>query len=181
MSYIVDFIGFKFGKNEVIVKEFAFIPFTNDPPKNYSCVIFEPPFDWSDMSVTDKIVNKFIERNNHGILWQDGTIPYSECFTFMRKQLQDAEKIFVVGTDRQILLQSILPKKKIVNLEMIRIPSLKTLPVDDNIICNHHAHKETFQCSLKHVVQLFNWLQIRYGLQNHVGVDEADAAEENLL
>lgn len=178
MYWIADFQGFRFGKDKFIVKEFACIPLTNNFPENVSCYLFEPPFDWTHMGVEDRKANRFLESHLHGILWQAGSVPYSKCLFLIKEKLQDAEKIFVKGIDKKILLQFMFPNKIIFDLNDMRCPSLRKLPEDDRVKCYHHYKDNYKTCSLQHVVKLWNWLQVYYRLQEHIGTDEVDAPEK---
>ena len=56
---------------------------------------FKSPTQLEDLSEEDKCCNRWLQRNNHGILYNSGKINYDELEETSKSVLNNAEKIVV--------------------------------------------------------------------------------------
>lgn len=73
MEAIVEFHAFKDNNNRFIVKELAIVS------NSFQCqVLFESPYDKSNLNDKMQRTTRWLTRHFHGIRWEDGTVPYNE-------------------------------------------------------------------------------------------------------
>lgn len=106
MEFVVDMQCFQ--SNDVyFIKELAIVPLSCDEvPEIF---LFDPPFSWSELSETDKISNRWLERNHHGIPWSLGGIPQSELSYILFTRLANAAAIYVKGQNKVEWLRIYVP------------------------------------------------------------------------
>ena len=77
MKYVVDFQGFLRWPNCFVVKEAAIVTLEEEDtsPQVY---YVQPPSRWNEHILQERSVNKWLEKNYHGIPWSAGTVEYIE-------------------------------------------------------------------------------------------------------
>lgn len=106
---IVDFQGFRKGKNRFVLKELAIIPLQNEKIQNFPCYLFEPPCAWNVLMDQEMKVNTYLERHYHGIPWNSGFLPFDLWPDVLREKLANARRIYLKGSEKLKFLKEILP------------------------------------------------------------------------
>lgn len=162
MEYIIDVQGFRRPFAEFVFKEIAIIPLAGQDvlPKVY---LFGPPCHWNSLPVKFKSENSWLERNYHGLKWNDGEIPYEELEEILKSDLRDAVKIYVKGLEKKKWIENIMPDVVVVfNMEDYECPSLvKLLESSYDVPCKHHNLYYKANCAVQNALALKKWL-IKY-------------------
>ena len=120
--------------------------------------VFEPPHDWHLLSARYKCENSWLTRNDHGMNWHDGEIPYDEFEDILKSTVRIATKIYVKGLEKVTWLDNIIPK--VFNIETLGCPSLAKLHVKENRSCSNHNLEvcRDSNCAVRNVIALKRWL-----------------------
>lgn len=155
MELVVDVQGFKQPNNNFVVKELALAPLnTDEGPTSY---LFKPPFDWTQLPAKYKSENLWVERNYHGLSWNSGDVPYEKLEEIFLSLTTSG--VYVKGLEKtkwvtEILEQSKNPTTRVINMEDLGCPSLKSLQMN----CCHHQSRKVLSCAIENVKLLKNWL-----------------------
>ena len=159
MYYIVDLQGFQQPQNKFVLKELAVLSLYDS---HYVIQLFEPPYEWTQLSAKYKSCNAWLTRNFHGLNWQDGHIPYNMRKSVIKSTLHDARIVYVKGKEKKDYLSKYLNNSiLIIDLNDIDCPSLRTMYKDNynNITCPHHTQlDDKISCALKNVNSLRYWM-----------------------
>lgn len=106
-EYIVDMQGFQRIGREFIFKEISILGLSQTSiPVVY---LFSPPVCWEELMIEERSCHLWLQKNQHGIPWESGNVPYFKLYKVLRFSLQGARKIYVKG-ERQIgWLKKIFP------------------------------------------------------------------------
>lgn len=107
MEFVVDIQCFQ-SNSIYFIKELAILNLAEDDtvPKVF---IFNPPYSWCQQSHQDKITNRWLELNHHGIPWSLPGQPQSEISHILFKYLHRADVVYVKGNNKADLLKKYLP------------------------------------------------------------------------
>ena len=106
MEYVVDVQCFQSGEI-YFIKELAITNLSKtDTPQVF---LFDSPFSWNELSRQDKITNRGLERNHHGIPWNLRGLPQSEVAFILFKYLPHAATVYVKGQNKVEWLQIYIP------------------------------------------------------------------------
>jgi len=152
-----QFLRNKNGK--LIIKEFS-IYFPGFRQDSCAVVTFAPPYEKEQLPHSVITQNEFVTSNFHGLEWNDGECGYKYVSDILNKATQDFSAIYVKGTEKTKVLQSLLPDLKVVNIEELGCPSFKKLPLFD-APCQNEIHTKFPQycCAVKNAKCLSIWLQ----------------------
>lgn len=143
VSVFVDIQGFLDNKNEIVVKEFAYMLNNSKERRHF---VFKPPYKLCELKehVRNNVRNH--SRLHHGILWSEGELDYKhlrQCLNFMIYD-NDIEAIYVQGKEQimwlyQLYLNSAKPLPPI--YDVFFMPSLDNAEYkrkSKKIYCEHH-------------------------------------------
>jgi len=158
-QFIVDFQAFKDEYNRYILKEMAIISVHTNEVAH--CLI-KPPHVLSKLSSNSRASVKYLQRNHHGIFWEDGYTSYTEAIRLLKDITENAEKILIKGLERARYIETITGKPT-VDFDSLHCPRAKQLPcISSAPDCFYYRHTSTYQayfeaCSLKRVYKLKRW------------------------
>lgn len=156
MEFVVDLQGFRRPFNGFTLKELAVLAV--DQEAEPSTLLFEPPYEWKNLSARYKSENSWLERNLHGLSWSSGDIPYEDIKLVLSTVMYDVQKIYVKGSEKKHWLQNILKDVQIVDMLDLDCPSLESLKkVSKTTNCTHHNILNS-NCSAQNVKLLRDWL-----------------------
>jgi hypothetical protein len=128
---IVDIQGFKYRKNDFILKEIAVLC----SKYQYHHFIIKPPIDFQSLSNDERKQIIWTTNHIHGLYWQDGFYAFNDIKNFLKNHLKD-KLIYVKGYEKKIFLENFLNNNRILNVEEIDCPNLKTLKSN----CKEYNH-----------------------------------------
>lgn len=163
MEYIIDLQGFKGPTNEFILKEISII---RADEKNCEplTLLFDSPYAWDRLPEKYKISNKWLERNFHGMSWDNGAIPYDTAKGLIQTILRGARCIYVKGYEKSLWLASFIDlSTEIIDLETLDCPPLRNL-VKSTSNCVHHINDSKFNCATRNVRALKSWFYVYHAL-----------------
>lgn len=151
MSAIVDVQGFKTEDNIFIAKEVAILS-----DNQYHTFLIKAPFQFSDLTETEKRQVRWIERNRK-IYWNSGNIPYKNLRMLVAGYLT-GKTVFCKGLEKVSWIRDIIGTSKVYNLEDKGCPSLISLyskyySFENVFSCINHSTV----CALKNILCLRNW------------------------
>lgn len=156
MEYILDFQGFKNGK-EFIIKELAII---STDAKIYELHLFLPPYGLHQLTQDVKKQVHWIEKHLHGLYWSYGFREYSTLKDIFRL-ISIKGKVYVKGLEKQSFISQLLSDfdVKVINMEDLKCPKLSVLKQQTQAnflkpcIFNHSPHN----CAYVNVYVLLYW------------------------
>lgn len=159
MDFIVDMQGFKLENNEFVLKELAVVSVNNMDSIPIS-IIFQPPCPWYCISKKYKSVNRWLEKNFHGISWNAGDVSYVYVNEILKSKFKEATTIYVKGYEKRKWLKNFIYKNitKIINMDDLNCPSIEKLKEQEFACLYNTVEKKTFTCALQNVINLKNWL-----------------------
>lgn len=98
MPTFVDLQFFKHDK-DYILKELAILG------PGIEHFIVKPPFEFSSLSCEDSRQAVWLEKNYHGIAWEDGFISYEEVPALIKSRLRNKDEIYVKGLEKKVWLE----------------------------------------------------------------------------
>ena len=107
MEFVIDVQGFQSNKN-FFIKELAIISLLEEDtvPQVF---LFNPPHSWSEQSHQDKITNRWLELNHHGIPWSLPGLSQTKISDILFKYLHRADTVYVSCRNKQQWLRKYLP------------------------------------------------------------------------
>lgn len=169
MKFIVDIQGFQ-APTEFIVKEFCIVKIDASPQivgndeSDVTCLLFEPPYSWSNLTAKYQQSNLWLTHKYHGIPWSAGDIPYNQLWDQIHNKLADATYIFVKGEEKKKLLERNLQiSTTIIDLQDIGCPTLKNLRVSACIFFNFHRNTPNHHCAAENGRRLRIWFLEKFG------------------
>lgn len=153
---IIDIQGFKHKSNEFIVKELCV--YTD---KLYFHDVVKSPYSFNNLTYEDRKQTRWLFRNFHGLLWDDGNISTSQASEIITPQLID--KVILVKGEEKVKWVKILLNNdnlNVLNVENIGLCApLKSM----NMITPCHFHKQKsnvttlYHCALQNVMNIQKW------------------------
>ena len=128
--------------NEFIVKELAILPIRCDKltkPINFN---FQPPCQWTCVSLKYKNINRWLENYLHGMPWSSGNVPYKMMEAIIENISRNAQTIYVKGLEKKNWLKRFTkPSTNIIDMFDLKFPSLQHLKdkLKNCIQCFHHV------------------------------------------
>ena len=106
---IVDIQGFHLSSGKFIFKEVSFMAVKKTAlPTVY---LFKSPFLLSHLCQSDRNVYKWLEKYYHGLLWDDGDVPYDRLQRVFEICLKQAENIYIKRPMKAGQIKKIVPEK----------------------------------------------------------------------
>ena len=146
MEFLVDFQGFQGYNGKFIFKELSVISlsgsflwhtFIKSPPSHSTAPVHQVDY---------------CTRHIHGIKWEQDGISFSQARRLLFKYLHGAQKVYIKGAERTVILQKLL-KFPCENIEVTGCPKIPDCFYSIPIKCNLQ-HKK---CSLYNVQVYKNW------------------------
>lgn len=151
----LDFEGFLLDENNFIVKELSFC----DLEKNYhNFWTFQPPYEFSKLTLKQKRQYFWIKNNTHGFTWYSGDLPYSKLFSFLRRLSKRYARIYVKGHEKTRFIERFC-KDKCFNIEDLGCPKIDFLP-HHNISCGFY-HSSPTHCALVKAISFSQYLKYK--------------------
>lgn len=149
MELFADFQGFKDGKNEFVVKEFA-LASTDGTVLQHWCVKSPCPYAVLDIKTKRQCV--WATKYYHGIRWQDGDVTiqtlHRQLFTILNNTT-----VYVKGLEKVNYIKNRFTSCLVIDLDSY--PSLKTLNTS-NVYCFYHRDSKKV-CALNNVLKLVQY------------------------
>lgn len=157
MNIIIDIQAVKDKYNNFIPKEVAIASIESDCLGHW---LVAPPHEFGALSPDIKRQNAWLERNYHGVAWEDGSTPTRDIENILKKIAVQADRIFTRGSDKSSYLERITGYY-IINLEEDdEVPSLHNLP-ESGTLCVHHGllcKNRKYKCALNNTIRIKSWL-----------------------
>lgn len=96
MRLVVDFVGFEDNEGKCIIKELAVVDVHSGRLQHF---VFKCGMSWNDLTSNAQYSNTLKIRNEHGINWGEGNIPYNEIVDVMTRVLQRATVVYGIGAN----------------------------------------------------------------------------------
>lgn len=144
--------------NKLVLKEFAvFYPDFHE--SGVRVATFAPPYEkeWLPHEVIAQ--NNFITNNFHGLEWNDGEHAFKDMSNILWSMTHKLSLLYVKGTEKSKILQTLLPHLQVVNIEDLGCPSFDRLPLF-NAPCENEIHCmfRSYLCASKQAKRLGLWL-----------------------
>lgn len=166
MQIILDLQGFKQPANEFVVKELSSINVFHDEKKSLrlSYFHFNPPSPWHMLPTTYQVMNRWCQRNLHGLHWNSGKLSYSCLNAVLGNILIDVKTIFVKGLEKKKWLENLINYSiPVVNLEDFGCPLLNDIKVPIGCINQHrHSTIKYYKCAFENVQRMRQWFLHSY-------------------
>ncbi|KAK3932690.1 GDSL esterase/lipase ESM1 [Frankliniella fusca] len=111
-------------RTDYVVKEFSVYDARWDVSHT---VIFAPPYPEHFLSADVTQQNAYVTNNIHGLRWNSGTVPYSECADTLRSLTAPYAFLCVKGEKKKNLLLHLIPDACVVDVGEIGCPKLEKL------------------------------------------------------
>jgi hypothetical protein len=148
-AFFVDFQGFKDNKNNFIIKELALC--TTDGLYIQHWLV-KSPYEFKNLNYHRRKDSKWVEKNYHGIAWDDGDITFKNL---LKKLSKHSGIFFVKGHEKKEFLLHYF--EFVYNIDRLAdCPSLKILPFSGHRCFNHRNLRV---CSLDNALKLVNWIK----------------------
>lgn len=156
IMHIIDLQGFKIWDNAFIFKEVAYIRITF-PSVTSNTLHILPPMANRHLSIEDQ---RRVRCNAafHGMVWESGSIPYTDFPMLLSDELKHSEVVYVKGSEKILWIKPYVHSEcQIVDLDNYNCPSLTILKQNTDIrhTCNF-PHRS--QCAGLHVRILYEWM-----------------------
>lgn len=128
--------------------------------------VFECPVPWRLLSRAEKSQATWLIANHHGLLWEDGNIPYSMAKRLITMAITGAVKedssrlVYVKGPEKRRWLEELLDQDvrgdltiETIDTEFEDVASLEKLDVANTLRCKYHVQ----HCALQNICKLYNW------------------------
>uniref|UniRef100_A0ABD2X5W7 Uncharacterized protein n=1 Tax=Trichogramma kaykai TaxID=54128 RepID=A0ABD2X5W7_9HYME len=151
--YLLDMQGFR-AESKFIIKELAIIPLYNgNIPKLY---LLKAPHGFEKYSPKNNERNRWLERHYHRLKWNHGVVSYDKLGDILKKVLRNAYSVYVKGIEKISWLRAYDITHKIIDLESLGCPALKTL--NRLPACAHHSFVIDAECAMSNVLSLREWM-----------------------
>lgn len=176
--FLIDIQGFHQQANRFVVKELAVQALrTNES----ACVLFQPPFEWTNLPASCKATNSLLMRNFHGLTWDIGFISYFDILTTIEKLTEGGTVLFVKGLQKKKWLQ-LYTDKLVINLEDLGCPKIQDGYPDDNDeecwIHQEHSLIQPYACAYRNCQRFRTWFKKYFPRALEAPVDFFPSAEE---
>lgn len=169
MAVVVDLQGFKIPTNRFILKELGImrVNFNDTNCDKMTTMIFSPPCAWDNLPLKYQIMNRWCERNLHGIPWESGTFPYEEIDDTLKSVFHNTNYIFVKGSDKKLWINQLLNFSiPVIDLENLNCPPLRRLRAMISTVCSgYHKNSHVYNCALQNASKLRWWFLNVYGAE----------------
>lgn len=154
MNFIIDVVCFRDSSNKLLIKEVAVVSLETNHMAHWMATA---PYPFSDLPIDIQVHNNFLTAT-HLIEWFEGDIPLRHVHANLRWITRNANRVFVHGAEKTILIQNIIARH-VENLEDYSCPSPRILP-KINSFCWFHGivHKEMCICALNDALRFKNWM-----------------------
>jgi len=147
---------------EWVVKEFGV--FKSMRGGEYSAVVtFGPAYTEGFVQAKFKRQNMFTVENIHGLGWNEGQRPYETLRSTLECLAALYTVLYVKGLEKQRLLQTLLPDKRVYNKEDYGCPPFTKLPTLW-AVCHNEAHNQSYgyKCAHANARKLGLWLEFHF-------------------
>lgn len=157
---ILDVQGFQSASNKFIVKELAVKALHSN---DCSCLMFQPPNDWDELTLKYQRTNRWLIHNHHGLLWEEGFISYGDIAETITHILGDASVIFVNGHEKQQWLEG-YTDKMVINLNLMGAAKAKNMTAPGCWVHGEHSIiKKGYICAFENCHKLAEWYKTYFG------------------
>lgn len=160
MEYAVCDLQMLRGKDgEYVLKEFAVFHIAEGAFEHKEAT-FLPPYPKELIREKYLKQNCYTEAHLHGLGWNAGYSPYDKVPKTLQNMTQDYACLYVKGTEKQKILEYLIPSKQIINVESLGCPALRKLPLvwascpNDVIRCHSCTN-----CAVRNAKRVGFWLQ----------------------
>lgn len=129
--------------------------------------MFASPIPWNLLTKADKSRASYLGVHHHGLLWEDGMIPYSMAKRLITTAVIGTEDdgmssppVYVKGCQKREWLADMLDNDERENITIQTldadyedIESLNNLDATNTMRCGKHIRN----CALQNVFKIFNW------------------------
>lgn len=153
---IVDLQGFKNKNNDFIVKEICV--YMN---KSFFHESVKSPQSFHSLDHETRIQARWLFRNFHGLLWDEGNIALRDVINLIGPYLSN-KTILVKGEEKIKWIKYLLKNDDLIVLNAEDYGFSNTDKSNDDFPCNFHKQKRNvmtlFHCALKNVTNINRWL-----------------------
>jgi hypothetical protein len=149
-SAILDIQCILSADNKYLIKELSITGIESMATQHY---IFKH-YD-NSQNAKSRSVNKWLERNYHGLSIEYGDIEYKEINKILNSFTFDS--IYVKGEQKQSIIKNFIPHINVVNLEDLDCPRQAELCEDNLPCCIFHKDKHYTQCTFYKIFVLKKW------------------------
>ena len=149
---VVDFEGFRYGKNEVVFKEIGVYGDFLDS------LIFQPPYPIETQTNRVQKQYKWLTTNLHGIPWDSGTVPYNKVHNFVQSinLRYDDATFYAKGHEKTKWLSSLF-QRQFYDLDAL---GCKIKPNDEGSCKFESSHHSTgIHCARRKALAYGLWIQ----------------------
>ncbi|XP_052131076.1 uncharacterized protein LOC127751478 [Frankliniella occidentalis] len=157
MSYaFCDMQMLREASGQYVIKEFSiYDPYFN---KSYT-EIFAPPYPADWLPPKQRKQNDYITKRIHGITWEQGTLPYSECHDYIKMVTSIYADLYVEGDEKRAILQNIVSHARITDIGVLGCPRLDTLPKLPFSDLNSKSMHSSLSCAEQNAQRIGVWFE----------------------
>ena len=140
----------------LVVKELAVVEIDElNDSKTMQSYFFQPPF--SDLILPRHInrANNWVVQNMHGIMWNDGHIPYNQLRSILMSATSSGAQVFTKGSEKSAFLEYLLGCK-VIDLDSEGCPKADDLFFPRSVAC---MFKHGTECPLNKALKYSFWME----------------------
>lgn len=161
---VVEFEAFQDVGNGFIIKELAAVDVESGLSR---VVLFKPPFELTCLDQKSRRVAFWLERNRHGVSWEDGDVDYSELQKTIRDLCTSYSCVFTKGAEKARFLRAFHPNVK--DLTTMNAPkysddmavsvSSNSCSVISHFLTDRTDNKYIYKCALRKAQFFVQWVR----------------------
>lgn len=154
MKLVVDYVSFVDNQQKTIVKEVGVAG-----QNVLQHFMFRPPVEWESLTDTTKKANEAKTKEEHGLRFCSGYIPYEELVSVLQNCLQRSTALYAFSRKKCDFLSALLGRTFICLEEEFRCPEPKRL-ILNGTVCLHPCHqvRSMYKCAQYDAHVLSQWL-----------------------
>lgn len=176
-TVVCDIQGFRGFKNELIIKEVAFLSCSGSKVQSF---VFKPPYPLTALPEIQQKVTAWVKTFVHGLDWDDGYTPYNEVKGVINKVLGNYNTVLVKGMEKKQVIENILNNNsvKVIDMDVFCCPRINELKKQISFRkCFYHS-RISDQCASENVRVLLNWYVNNYLKKKSVSETEERIVEK---
>lgn len=156
---VVDVQGFSID-NKLFPKEVSISIDDDIQPKTF---IIQPPFNFSNLTIKEKITNIWLYNYFHGLCWEDGNTTLEELKDYLILCIKKLNNpiVYVKGDEKEKWIKQLIGEEIFVyNLDNFYCPNIRALYKTDVSVnvCNFHKKDCVQMCAEKSVILLRSFI-----------------------